>query len=57
MKIPLEGKLLSIRIEVVTVDLKAYEHYDCQSYAQVVINGTRRKSEIRDGSQDYRTRA
>lgn len=43
LQIPLEGKLLSIRIEVVTVDLKAYEHYDRQSYAQAVINGTRRK--------------
>lgn len=43
LNIQLKDDLLSIRIEVVTVDVQAYEHDERQSYAQAVINGSRRR--------------
>lgn len=44
MMIQSKDDMLMLRIEVVFVDKTTYEHYERQSYAHVVINGTRRRA-------------
>lgn len=44
MQTPLKAGIIDIRLVVDSVDIEAYETWERQSYAQVVVNGVRMRA-------------